>query len=149
MIPIQAMKFVRLCGPELKDNGAFTANGYVDLQGWGHLRILFVLGDIDIGFGSTLASTPPLVEESDATGSGYTAVTSAALSACPGADDDGKLYAIDVDLCKSHKRYMRVQAPTAGDGTAGVNACIIAILSRGAQSPISAAEAGLAELITA
>src|SRR4030042_2365796 len=116
---LKALKFGLLTYPQLKDNGALANNTYFDTQGLSGLLVLISLGAIDIGLGSTLASTPPLVEECDTTGGTYTAVTGAALSACPGASDAGKLYGIYVDLTKTHKRSMQVQAPPAGDGTAG------------------------------
>jgi len=146
---LKALKFGLLTYPELKDNGAFTNNTYIDTQGLSAVLILTLVGAIDIGLGSTAASTPPLVEECDTTGGTYTAVTGAALSACPGASDDGKMYGIFVDLTKSHKRYMQVQAPTAGDGTAGVAAAIVAIGFPSDQMPHNAAGMGLAELISA
>jgi len=146
---LKALKFGLLTYPQLKDNGALANNTYIDTQGLSALLILIQIGAIDIGFGSTAASTPPLVEECDTTGGGYTAVTGAALSACPGANDDGKMYGIYVDLSKTHKRYMQVQAPTAADGTAGVAAAIVAIGFPSDVMPRSAAEMGLAELISA
>jgi hypothetical protein len=146
---LKALKFGLLTYPQLRDNGALASNTYFDTQGLSALLILIQVGAIDIGLGSTLSTTPPLVEECDTTGGSYTAVTSAALSACPGASDDGKLYGIFVDLTKTHKRYMRVQAPTAGDGTAGVAAAILAIGFPSAVMPRSATEMGLAELISA
>jgi len=146
---LKALKFGLLTYPELKDNGAFTNNTYIDTSGLSALLVLIAMGAIDIGFGSTASTTPPLVEECDTTGGTYTAVTGAALSACPGASDDGKMYGIYVTLSKSHKRYMRVQAPTAGDGTAGVAAAIVAIGFPSDVMPRSAAEMGLTELISA
>ena len=146
---LKALKFGLLTYPALKDNGAFSNNTYIDTQGLSALLILIQVGAIDIGLGSTSASTPPLVEECDTTGGSYTAVTAAALSACPGASDDGKMYGIYVDLSKTHKRYMQVQAPTAGDGTAGVAAAILAIGFPSDVMPRSATEMGLAELISA
>ena len=146
---LKALKFGLLTYPQLKDNGALANNTYIDTQGLSALLILIQVGAIDIGLGSTLATTPPLVEECDTTGGTYTAVTGAALSACPGASDDGKLYGIYVDLTKTHKRYMQVQAPTAGDGEAGVAAAILAIGFPSDVMPRSATEMGLAELISA
>ena len=146
---LKGLKLRNMLLPELKDNGAFTTNQYFDTQGLSALLIVIQMGAIDIGFGSTLATTPPLVEECDTTGGSYTAVTGAALSACPGASDDGKLYGIFVDLAKSHKRYVQVQAPTAGDGTAGVAASILGIGFPSDQMPHNAAGMGLTELIEA
>jgi hypothetical protein len=148
MIPIQKTKTVILLRPQLKDNGAFANNAYVDFSGWNHCRFLFLVGDTDIAVGSTNESTPPLIEECDTTGGSYTAVAGAELSAVIGAGDDNKAFAIDLDLRKTHKRYGRVQAPAAGDGTLGANLAIIAILSMGNQ-PLDDAGQGLEELVTA
>jgi hypothetical protein len=148
MIPIQKTKTVILVRPQLKDNGAFANNTYVDFSGWNHCRFLFLVGDTDIAVGSSDDSTPPLIEECDTAGGTYTAVSGAALSAVIGATDDNKAFAIDLNLLKTHKRYGRVKAPTAGDGSTGANLCIIAILSMGNQ-PKNDAGQGLEELITA
>jgi len=146
---LKAMKFTNALYPELKDNGDFTTNNYVDTQGLSGLAFILQLGAIDIGFGSTAETTPPLVEECDTAGGTYTAVSGAALAACPGASDDGNLYGIFLDLAKTHKRYMRIQAPHSGDGTAGVAASALAIGFPSDQMPHSAAGMGLAELIEA
>jgi hypothetical protein len=148
MIHIQETKSVIVLRPQVKNNGAFSNNTYVDFSEWNHARFLFIVGDTDVAVGSGDAATPPLIEECDTTGGGYTAITGAALSAVIGAGDDNKLYAIDVDLMKMHKRYGRVKAPTAGNAT-GANLAIICILSRGAKSPLNAAGMGLAELVAA
>jgi hypothetical protein len=148
MIQIQGMKTVILLRPQLRNNGVFANNTYVDLSEWNHARFLFIVGDTDVIIGSTNTSTPPFVEECDTTDGGYTAITDAALSAVIGAGDDNKVYAIDVDLTKTHKRYGRVNAPTAGNAT-GANLAILCILSRGAKSPLNAAGMGLAELVVA
>lgn len=148
MIDIQAMKTVILLRPQLRNNGAFANNTYVDLSEWNHARFLLAVGDTDVIVGSGDTSTAPFVEECDTTGGDYTPITDAELSAVIGALDDNKLYAIDVELTKTHKRYARVNAPTAGDST-GANLTILCILSRGAKSPLNAAGMGLAELIAA
>lgn len=147
MIDAQNQKFVLLTPPQLKDNGALANNTYLDTVGWGRVQFLIATGAIDIEFGSTNTATALLVEQCDTTGGTYTAVNSAALAAVLDGDDDNEMHMIEVDLTKSHKRYMRVQAPTAGDGTAGVNACIIGILSDPIDLPDSATQRGLAEHI--
>jgi len=146
---LKALKFCNMLLPELKDNGDFTTNNYWDTLGLSGLLVILQIGAIDIGLGSTAETTPPLLEECDTTGGTYTAVTSAALSACPGASDDGKLYGIFVDLAKSHKRYIRLQAPHSGDGTLGVAASALGIGFPSDQMPRNAAGMGLAELIEA
>ena len=149
MIDIQNQKIVILTPPQLKDNADLDGNTYVDTAGWNHLRVLFIIGTVDIGLGSTAEGTAPLVEECDTTGGTYTDVAGAALADAIADDEDDKLFAIDVDLAKSHKRYMRVQAPHSGDGTNGVNAAILGILSRPEIGPSNAADQGLEELVAA
>ena len=109
---------------------------------------LFDLGTTDVIVGSGGTTIPPFIEECDTTGGSYTAVTSAALAAVLAANGGSKLRAIFVDLSKTHKRYMEVNAPTAGNST-GANLNITAIGFPSDQMPKSAADQGLAELIEA
>jgi hypothetical protein len=149
MIGVQKTKRVILLRPQLKNNGAFENNTYVDCAGWGHLRVEFIIGDTDAAVGSGDASTPPKLEECDTTGGSYTDISGAALSAVLAANDDNKVKAIDVALTKTHKRFVKVNAPTADTGSTGCNLCIIATLSRPNIGPKDADGQGLAELITA
>lgn len=152
MIEIQNMKIGILTPPQIKNNGNFDTNTYIDTAGWNHLRVLFITGVITASspIGSTAEGTAPLVEECDTTGGSYTAVTGAALADAIADDEDGLLFAIDIDLTKTHKRYMQVQAPHSGDGTPGAALAIIGILSRpDGNGPVNAAQMGLNELITA
>ncbi len=155
MNPIQQTKTVLLLKPQLADDGDFASNAYLDTAGWGNVRFLLIAGDTDVAsgdaIGSTAEGTAPLIEECDTTGGSYTAVTSAALGDSIQHDDDGNLFALDVDLHKSHKRYMRVQAPhTAAGAVNGSNLCIIGILSQpDGNAPANAAQQGLEELIAA
>jgi len=151
MIEVQNMKIGILTPPQIKNNGDFDTNTYIDTQGWNHLRILFITGVITAAapIGSTAETTAPLVEECDTTGGAYTAVTGAALADAIADTEDGLLFAIDIDLAKSHKRYMQVQAPHSGDGAPGAALAIIGILSRPERGPGNAAEQGLTEHIKA
>ena len=151
MIEVQNMKMGIMLPPEIKNNGDFAGNTYIDTLNWNHLRVLFATGVITASapIGSTAEGTAPLVEECDTTGGSYTAVTGAALADAIADDEDSKLFAIDVDLTKSHKRYMQVQAPHSGDGTPGAALAIIAILSRPDIGPKDAAGQGLTEHIKA
>lgn len=149
MIPVQEMKFVNMCYPQLADDGDLADNNYVDTAGWNHLRVLFIAGNLDAALGSTAEGTAPKIEECDAPDGEYSDVTNAALADAIADDEDGSLFAIDIDLRKTHKRYMRVNAPHAGDGATGVNAAILGILSLGEVGPKNAADAGLTEHITA
>ncbi len=154
MIPVQEMKMAILTPPQLKDDGDFAGNTYIDTQNWGHLRILFITGTTDVAagdaIGSTAEGTAPFVEECDTVGGAYTAVTDAALADSIQHDEDDSLFAIDIDLTKTHKRYMRVNAPHSAAGAVnGSNLTILGILSRPSIGPSNAEEAGLTELITA
>jgi len=154
MIDVQNMKMAILTPPQLKDNGDFTGNVYVDTQSWNHLRALLIVGTTDVAaadaIGSTAEATAPFVEECDTVGGAYAAVAGAALADAIQFDEDDKLFAIDVDLTKTHKRYMRVNAPHSAAGAVnGSNLAILAILSRPDKGPGTAAEQGLAEHIKA
>jgi hypothetical protein len=149
MIDVQNQKRVVMLPPQVKNNGAFANNTYVDTAGWGHLRVEFILGTTDVIVGSTDTSHAPKLESDDAVAFGSPEdVEGAALAAVIGADDSNKVFAIDVDLRKSHERYYRVNAPTAGNAT-GANLCIIATLSDPQIGPDSAAEQGFEELVQA
>jgi hypothetical protein len=150
MNDVERMKYVMLLEPETKNNGAFTTNNYVDTRGWDKLRVVIQYGVSDCTVGSTNAATTALlVEESADTSFGSaTAVTGAALSAVLSATGDHAIRAIDIDLRKTHERYMRVQAPTASNST-GAGLAILGILSGKASGTFGggAAESGLSELV--
>lgn len=124
MNTVETQKFVQMLPPVSASGGAHSGNTYVDTQGWGHLRVLFDAGSLGANVGSTSAATAPKVEECDTADGSYSDVTSAALAAVlTGTTHNNTLHAIDVDLTKNHKRYMRVNAPTAGAG-----ACVLSII---------------------
>jgi hypothetical protein len=145
---LKAMKVKQILPPELKNNGAFVGLSYIDTLGLGAVLFLINLGVTDVIVGSTDTSTPLLVEECDTFDGSYTAVEDAELSAVLGAGDDGEVNGIFVDLAKTHKRYMRVQAPTAGNST-GANLQITALGFPADVLPVDAAGMGLTELIEA
>lgn len=146
---LKALKFGILVPPQLKDNGAFAGNTYFDTLGLSGLLVLLVPGTVDAAIGSTLSTTVPSLEECNTTDGTYTAITGAALATVIGAGEDNTLHGIAVDLTKTHKRYIEITAPTAGDGTTGVNFAAIAIGFPSDQMPYSAAGMGLDELIEA
>ena len=134
MIHNDHTKIVIVTAPELKDNGSPTLT-YVDTKGWQKVRFIFVVGVTDIA-----TTAAPTITESALSDSAYVAITSpvtAALSAVIAADDDGKAYAIDIDMTAgARKRYLQ---PTfvAGDGSNGTNVAIIAILSRSTSGSVN------------
>jgi len=135
--------------PQLKDDGDFAGNTCFDVQGLSGVLFLLATGTNDAAIGSTAEGTAPLVEECDTTNGTYTAITGAALADAIAATEDDSIFGIFADLSKTHKRYMQVQAPHAGNGTTGCNLCIIALGFPADQMPNSATEMGLAELIQA
>lgn len=143
---LKMLKF-KLCLPPISATGAaFAGNTYVDTQGLGAILFLLTTGTIGADIGSTLATTPPLVEESD-DHTTFTAITDAELADVIADTEDDTLWGIYVDLTKSHKRYMQVQAPTVDTG-----ASILGIHAIGFpvdESPRNAAGMGLTELIEA
>lgn len=146
---LKTLKFTDLLPTEkFKNNGAFGGNTYFDTLGLSAALVLFQIGETDVIIGSTDTSTAPFIEECDTVDGTYTAVTDAELSAAIAVDGDSKLRGIFVDLTKSHKRYMRVNAPTAGNST-GANLGLLAIGFPSDQLPKNASEMGLAELIEA
>ncbi len=150
MSDLQAAKFGLLLKPSLKNDGDFSSNGYLDTEGAAAVTFLFIVGDTDAAIGSTAEGTAPKIEEADNSNfSDASDVSSAALSSAIAADDDGKLFAIRVNLAKTHKKYMRVQAPHAGAGTTGAYVAIIAILEGQKVATGTAAGMGLEEFINA
>ena len=151
MIPeAQNTKKILLLPPQLKDNGDFAGNTYVDVSGWGYAEFIMLIGTLDAAVGSTAEGNAVKLEECDTAGGTYTDVTDAALADAIGATEDDSLFQIDVNLTdKTHKKYMRVNAPHAGDGTNGANMAILCILSKPQIAPATAAERGLAEHIIA
>ncbi len=151
MVNVQNQKVVKMLPPQIKNNGDFDGNAYVDTAGWGHLRVLFFTGTITASapIGSTAEGTAPKIEECDTSGGSYTDVADAALADAIADNEDDLFFAIDIDLRKTHKRYMQVNAPHSGDGTPGANLAIIGILSDPAIGPSNAAGQGLTEHIKA
>jgi hypothetical protein len=149
MNALKDLKAKIITPPQLKNNGAFASNTYFDTAGVGASLVLIVAGVIDAIIGSTDTAHALKVEECDTTDGTYSDVSGAALSAVIAATDDGKMYGIHIDHAKTHKRYMRVNAPTAGNGTTGCNAAIVVIQNPLDESPGSAAKMGMAEFIQA
>jgi hypothetical protein len=146
----QNTKKVLLVPPQLKDNGEFAGQTYVDTAGYGYAEFLLISGTLDAAIGTDDASTALALEECDTTDGTYSAVTGAALAAAIAATKDNMIKQIDVDLQDgTHKRYMQLNDPTAGDGTTGGNFCAICILSKPLTGPASAAQRGLDEHVIA
>ena len=148
MNSLQLIKFTQCLAPTPKDNGDFAGNAAVDTRGLKELAFLIETGDLAAAVGSTAEGNALKIEECDTEGGSYTDVTGAALADAIAADEDNKMFGIVVDLKKSHKRFMRVNAPHAGDGSGTDSLLSVVALGVPDQSPVNAADAGLEELIT-
>jgi hypothetical protein len=133
--------------PQLKDDGDFAGNTYLDCQNLDAVLVLAAVGDTDAAVGSTDEATPPYLEECDTSGGSYTKITGSDQAAVIGATDDNKIYGWIVDRTKTRKRYLRVNAPHSANGDTGANMTIIGLGFPAHDVPITAAKQGLAALI--
>jgi hypothetical protein len=145
MIQALRQKFVAITPPgAIVDNAGYTTAA-IDTKGFAFLTILVALGATDIAMAGLKA------QESDASDMTGAADISGAVGgtdfALPGATDDNKFVAININLKGNRKRYIDLVA-TAGDGTAGTYLTAIAILSRSQEEPNSATERGLLAEVT-
>ena len=149
MVNEQATKFVQVIPPvAIKDNTAWVS-GIIDTIGWAYCTIIVNLGATDI------AVALLKVQEALTSGGSYSDVDglvfgtsnniSGSASTLPSATDDDTLFAFDIDL-KDRLRFLDLQA-TAGNGAAGSFMSAIAILSRGKQAPITAAQRGASQIL--
>jgi hypothetical protein len=138
----QGMKYVQAIAPAVVDGATATAIA-VDTLGFEYLALIISLGVADA------ALTALKVQESDASGSGYTDIDDADFdvdSDLPTADEDGKLFGAFINL-QNRKRYIKLLA-TAGDTGAGVAMSALGILSEAKIVPSDAASRGLAREVT-
>lgn len=141
MFDLQKSKFVPITPPAaIVDNAAFTT-AIVDTRGFRALRIIVLLGALDIALAALK------LRESDADDmTGAVDVDGADFSVdgtLPAATDDNKAVAIFVNL-NGRKRYLDLTL-TGGDGTAGTYAVAWADLYRTAEAPSDAAGRGFAQ----
>lgn len=131
------------------DNAAFTT-GAIDTKGFSFLEIFVAFGAMDI------AATVLKVQESDDSGmSGAADITgtifgtdandTGSTSTLPSATADNLIFKFEIDL-KGRKRYIDCLL-TGGDGTAGTYAVVWANLHEGDQSPTTAAQKGVSQLM--
>jgi hypothetical protein len=144
--PSQSMKYVNLTPPgALVDNASLTV-AELDTQGYDRLQVLLILGATDI------ACTACELTEADATGTSHAewdgsdfngdTEVDGTTAALPSATDDDGIFVWDVNL-KNRMRFIDATI-TVGDGTAGGYYTVIAILSRGTESPVGVSERGAA-----
>ena len=142
MIPAQNAKVVNVTpAAAIKDNAAFTTNE-IDTAGFDYCTIYVALGATDIAMAALK------VQESDTSGSGFADVsgldadgdtnTDGSAATLPTATDDDGVFIFQIDL-RGRKRYLDLSA-TAGNGTNGTFMSAIALLTRGSNTPVTAAE---------
>lgn len=137
-------KYVNVTPPgAIKDNASWTTNA-VDTKGFDWCTFLVQLGATDIALAAFK------LQESNASNmSGAVDVDGADYSVdatLPDENAGNNMYAIHVN-CKGRKRYLDLVL-TAGNGSAGTYATVLAILGEPEISPSSASGRGLAaELI--
>lgn len=127
------------------DNAAVTTAS-LDTKGWDFADIFVIIGATDIA-----VATLKLRESDDdsaysdvANGNFATGTLPDGVAATlPSATDDNKVFAFRAD-CRYLKRYLDVSL-TGGDGTAGAYFCVVAMLSRGKESPNTMAERGVSQ----
>jgi len=146
---LKALKIGELVPPQLKDDGDLAGNNYADMLGLSAILAVIQTGTIDAAIGTTAEGTAVCLEECNTTDGTYTEITDAALADAIAATEDNSFFGIFVNLAKTHKRYLRIKAPHAGNGTTGVNMSAFYIGFPSDQLPKNAAGMGLAELIEA
>lgn len=149
MSKLHDAKFVQVIAPAaIVDDASWTTN-VVDTIGFNYATFIFNLGATDIAMAALK------LQESDASGSGYTDVSGAdlasatdidgAATALPSATDDNNLVVIQVDL-RGRKRFLDLVA-TAGNGASGTFASAVCILSQADVAPESVTAAGCETLV--
>lgn len=140
MQDLQTCKFINVTPPAaIVDDAGFTTAS-VDTKGWNQLAFVVSLGATDIALAAFKLQT------SDTDGS-YADLTGADFSVSPltlaSATDDNKIYVIFVDL-RGKKRYFDLTL-TAGNGSTGTYASVLAILTGGNEVPSTATLRGLGQ----
>lgn len=151
MNQLQASKYSQVIAPAaIVDNASFVTNE-IDSLDFDYLTVIVNIGATDI------AMSALKLQSSDSSGSGFADIDGldcngdtdidGNAAALPSASDDNNLVLFQVDL-RGQKRYFDLVA-TAGNGSAGTFASAVAILSKGAVSPVSASDMGAETVLRA
>lgn len=137
MKALNACKFVSVTPPAaIVDDAAFTTAA-IDTAGFSQLTIVLYLGALDIAFASMSVRHSDNSDMSSPT----TLSTGGTDFTLPVDTRDNSIAIFNVDL-KGRKRYVDLEM-TGGNGTAGTYATALAILSRAAAKPNTAAKRGV------
>ena len=149
MNELHAAKFQQVIAPVAIVDDASWTTAYIDTLDYDYCTIIFNLGATDIAMAALK------VQESDASGRGYTDISGAdcdgstdafgGTAALPSATDDGNVIVFQIDL-NGRKRYLDLVA-TAGNGSTGSFGSAVAILTKAAVAPESVSAAGCETLI--
>ena len=156
MLPVDS-KLNILAAPNAKVNNASFTTNVLDTQGFRYAKIYFMIGAIDA------TMTTLKLQESDGKssataldgnavdivgtriGTDNSDAYPAATSTLPTSSNTNVIVAFEVDL-RPRKRYLQLVA-TSGNGAAGVYGVAWAELSRGEQTPTTAADKNLLEVM--
>lgn len=146
MVSLQDIFVLNVTPPAVIVDDAALTTGEIDTVQNGvkynYLTLILQLGAIDI------AVVSASVKEGDVSGtvSDITGLVGGTDFTLPTSNSDNGIYLFQIDLRK-RKRYIDL-AITMGNGAAGTYASVLAVLSRGAQSPVGAtAKGGAVEVI--
>ena len=145
MNSLQQVKVVKVTTPAaIVDNAAFTTDA-IDTKGWNEALFIVEFGAMDIAMAAL-----KLTESEDSGMSGAADISGADFSVSPAtlpsATADNLLFGISVKLGGNRKRYLDLSA-TGGDGTAGTYMSVIVVLTKGSESPNTAAEQGFSQCL--
>jgi hypothetical protein len=134
------VKTVLVCPPASVAATTATVT-YADCKGFKRARFLLAIGAL-----TQSKTADAKLTECDTSGGEYGDITSAAITQVTGgASATNALYAIEVDLTKTRKRYLKPVITIGAAGTGLVSAVIE--LFQADELPDTATKAGLAELI--
>lgn len=151
MITAQNTKVVPIAFSEAITDDDSITTASVDLKGWDYAQVFVYVGTTDIA----LTALKIQQSDDDASSDAYADVTglvfgtsdniAGSTSTLPSATDDDSFFIFDIDARKT-ERYIDLVA-TVGNGSAGGWVHAFAILSRGEDSPVTAAERGASQVL--
>jgi len=143
MNELQTTKIFNAIAPGvIRDDAAFPSFviDKADLDGADYLEFIVSLGATDIAMAQLKVMESDVRTDSTTLGGSPSPVKEATTK--PGADDDNKVAVFGVDLRKSRKRFLQLQA-TAGNGSTGTYLSAIAVARRPVEASSDAARRNL------
>lgn len=147
----QNTRIINVTGTDFTvDNGSFTT-AEIDTLGYDYLTIIAAFGNVPANVAALT------ITESNTAGSGHGNVTGLIVGTSANTDGttsvlptaaagDGRVIVFEIDL-RGRRRYIDTTL-TAGNGAGTVTeACVIAILSRAEDAPVTATERGVNDIL--